>query len=133
MKIRISHFLGETVYRRRFNAPVPNPVRNRNRHWGYFDETGREFIRSRFDDDARPFCGSPPARVRLNGKYGYIDTSGREVIPLQYNFADVFYEGLALVSIEGKRGHINPMGRVVIPLQYGSFHKEPAHVKRAGR
>lgn len=51
--------------------------------------------------------------VQINGKYGYVDESGRVVINLQFDYADLFREGLALVRIGGKWGYIDKTGRVV--------------------
>ena len=44
-----------------------------------------------------------PVEVKLtliakNGKYGFADESGTEVIPCQWKDADVFYEDLARVK-----------------------------------
>lgn len=72
------------------------------------------------------------AQVRLNNKYGFIDSSGKLVIPLIYDNVYSFSEGLAKVRIEGKSGFISPKGDVVIPLVYdgaGSFKEGLAQVK----
>ncbi|MDR2027184.1 MAG: WG repeat-containing protein [Prevotellaceae bacterium] len=44
------------------------------------------------------------ARVGLNGKYGYIDKNGKEIIPLKYNNAGRSSEGLFPVKLNGKWG-----------------------------
>jgi hypothetical protein len=62
--------------------------------------------------------------VKLNGKYGFIDRTGREIIPFRYDDAGVFSEGLAKVRINGKWGFIDRMGKEAIPSIYdnvGSF------------
>jgi hypothetical protein len=56
-----------------------------------------------------------------NEKYGYIDTSGKLVIPAQYDDARHFADGLAAVQIGGKWGYINPKGERVIPPQFTMF------------
>ena len=58
------------------------------------------------------------AWVRLNGKYGFIDKSGTEVIPCKYDYAYFFSEGLAEVKLNGKYGFIDKSGRLVIPCKY---------------
>jgi len=50
--------------------------------------------------------------------YGYIDKSGKEVIPCIYNEAGNFSEGLAPVSYEGKTGYINKSGKEIVPFKY---------------
>lgn len=39
------------------------------------------------------------ARVKLNGKWGNIDKTGKKVIALIYDNANNFYEGIAVVSL----------------------------------
>ena len=58
------------------------------------------------------------AYVRLNGKYGFIDSSGKEVIPLQYDNIGKFSEGLAPVMLNDKWGFIDKTGKEVIPFRY---------------
>ena len=57
-------------------------------------------------------------RVRRNGKYGYVDKSGHEVIPCKYDDAEDFIEGLAKVEKDDKYGFIDKKGREVIPCKY---------------
>ena len=55
------------------------------------------------------------ASVRLNGKYGFIDKTSKEVIPLKYDDAYSFSEiSLALVTINNKSFYINKKGECVI-------------------
>ena len=56
--------------------------------------------------------------VLLNGKWGFVDKDGREVIPLKYDFAGDFSEGLARVELNEKYGFVDKDGREVIPLKY---------------
>lgn len=63
--------------------------------------------------------------VRFNTEdgYGYMDTSGKIVIPAQYVSAKEFSEGLAAVSKKNefgeiKWGFIDKTGKVKIPFQY---------------
>ena len=58
------------------------------------------------------------AKVELNGKYGFIDKTGREVIPCKYDFAYGFSDGLASIELNGKYGYIDKTGREVIPCKY---------------
>ncbi len=50
--------------------------------------------------------------------YGFVDNKGKIVIPLQYERADAFFNGVANVRKNGKWGYINTKNEFVIPLQY---------------
>ena len=56
------------------------------------------------------------AAVCLNGKWGFIDKTGKEVIPCKYDNAWKFQDGLAKVELNGKYGFINPKGKEIIQL-----------------
>ena len=56
--------------------------------------------------------------VRENGKYGYIDRTGKTVIEPQYDNTMGFNEGLAATSIGKKYGFIDKKGTWVIKPQY---------------
>ena len=51
-------------------------------------------------------------------KTGYIDKTGKVVIPAEYGSAWEFSEGLAAVEKDGKIGVIDKTGKTVIPFQY---------------
>lgn len=58
------------------------------------------------------------AVVEINGKFGYIDEEGEEVIPLKYDAATLFDETVAAVSYEGQWGAIDRKDNIVIQFQY---------------
>ena len=60
------------------------------------------------------------AWVQKEGKRGYIDKTGKEVIPCQYGDVKSFSEGLAAVynSADGYWGYIDKTGNTVLPFQY---------------
>lgn len=60
----------------------------------------------------------PVSLATQTDKYGYIDTTGKEVIPCQYAYAGKFAHGLALVQYDNKYGFINHEGATVIPFIY---------------
>jgi hypothetical protein len=57
-------------------------------------------------------------RIEVKGKYGFIDNTGKMVIPPQYSGAEPFFEGLAAVTVARKRGYIDETGQMVIPPKY---------------
>ena len=51
-------------------------------------------------------------------KAGFIDKTGKEVIPVVFDYADSFGDGLALVAYKGLFGFINHKGQEVIPYMF---------------
>ena len=87
-----------------------------------------------YDDIHYPSDGL--SLVELNDKFGFIDTTGREVIPLIYDNAYSFSGGLADVQLNGKYGFIDTTGRVIIPFKYASaddFFEGLARVQLNGK
>jgi hypothetical protein len=58
------------------------------------------------------------AVVRINWKYGVIDSDGKVVVPLIYEWVDRFYHGRAIVQIDGQYGLVNCDGKEVVPPMY---------------
>ena len=52
--------------------------------------------------------------VERAGKFGYIDRTGKIIVPLQFDGANEFHEGLALVTSGRQQAFINEAGQVVI-------------------
>jgi len=59
-------------------------------------------------------------------KFGYIDSTGRTVIPVQYDWAGKFYDDRAQVRIGGKVGYINRRGKLIVPAvnEFGRNYSE---------
>jgi hypothetical protein len=53
------------------------------------------------------------APVQVGGKFGFIDKTGKMVIPPKYDDAFSFSEGLALVKIGDKFRYIDKTGKFV--------------------
>ncbi len=56
--------------------------------------------------------------IEKNGKAGYIDQNGRTVIPLKFDEARRFAEGLASVRVGDDWGYIDGTGKLVIKPQF---------------
>ncbi len=52
------------------------------------------------------------------GKWGFVDADGKEVIPHIYEKADCFYMGYASVVVNGKMGLIDLKGKTIVPFEY---------------
>ncbi|MDR0348235.1 MAG: WG repeat-containing protein [Tannerella sp.] len=59
-----------------------------------------------------------PVQDESTGKWGYVDTTGKTVIPHRYDAAGLFAENLAAVTLGGKTGYINKKGKEIISLKY---------------
>lgn len=57
--------------------------------------------------------------VKLKGKWGAIDRTGKQVIPNRYDHVSPYtQEGIACAGLNRKFGHIDRWGRVVTPFAY---------------
>lgn len=58
------------------------------------------------------------AAVKLNGKFGFIDPSGKFKIKPKFKSVGLFYKGLAPFYEDEKIGFINTAGKVVVPPKF---------------
>lgn len=58
------------------------------------------------------------AAVQKDGKWGYIDKSGREVVPCKYDYIGNFVDGVASVKLNRKSGFVDIFGKEIIPCKY---------------
>jgi hypothetical protein len=70
-------------------------------------------VASRYTDGIGP--------VAKDGKWGYADVSGNVVLPLRFNYAGDFENGMARVSQGGKYFFINRKGERITPEFDGAF------------
>lgn len=57
------------------------------------------------------------------GRTGYVDYTGRFVIPQIYDWGGDFSDGLAVISLNKKYGFIDKSGKEIIPVKYESAEK----------
>ena len=84
------------------------------------NQTGVVIVEPQFEE-AKPFKGKGLAKVKLGGKWGFIDTKGNWIVQPKYRFAlDFTNNGLAAVgSADGSpmtHGYINSAGEIVLVL-----------------
>lgn len=102
---------------------------------GYIDKTGEIIIPLEYD---MPGIGGEHLRhenenrgwirnwnedltwvyVEKDGKHGFIDKTGKIVVPLEYDFVNGFSDGLAWVKKDDKYGYIDKTGKIVASLEY---------------
>src|SRR5215471_11177127 len=76
------------------------------------------------------------AAAQAAGKWGFIDKTGKFVVPPRYDSVWSFAEQLASVSVGGKWGFIDKTGKLVIPAQFDSawiFSEQLAPVSVGGK
>ncbi len=58
------------------------------------------------------------AKVMMNGKYGYCDSTGKVIVDFKYEEAEPFISGHAMVKLNGLNGLINLKGQVVLECEF---------------
>lgn len=106
-----------------FNADVTFVQYEGDNFYTLIDKTGRKIPCKKYEKvqnfylDRQSLCA-----VYENGKMGFVNQRGEEVIPCKYLGSSVFSEGLASVclstSVKGEYGFINEKGEEVIPLKF---------------
>lgn len=105
----------------------------RNNEYQFFNREGKEI--SNFSLASSNFSYGLAWAIK-NNKRGFIDKTGKIVIPFEYDGVYNFSDGLAWVSKNGQKSFINKSGKVVIPLQNedsDSFSDGFARVFREGK
>ena len=89
--------------------------------YGMMDKNGNELVSAKYDDILPFTCGL--ALVEKNGKGGYINTKGEEVIPCRYYSAGYFYDDVVFVqkSSDSRLECINKKGETLFSLKEGEF------------
>ena len=65
------------------------------------------------DDEAFREGDSYMTQIERDGKWGYVDTTGREVIAPKYDYVDFFEDGRAEVELDGQAFYIDKSGNRV--------------------
>ena len=76
------------------------------------------------------------ARVQKDGKWGYINTKGEQIVECKFYNAHNFNEGFAHVQKDGKCGYINTKGEQIIECKFdyaGDFKEGFAPVFKDGK
>ena len=81
----------------------------------YWNGNGCDYGKYDWHDDC--ICNGL-IKVRLDGKYGFINKDGEEIIPCKYEDADVFSDGLAKVKSAEGWGFVNENGEEIISCKY---------------
>jgi hypothetical protein len=85
---------------------------------GFVNKCGEMVIAPQFLNTGVQFREGLAAVCYPHGKFGYINTEGVLVIPMQFEMALPFSEGLAAVRIDSKWGYIDKTGKFVVEPQF---------------
>jgi WG containing repeat len=101
-----------------FAEPQLIPYRKKDK-WG-FCTVDKKIVIDCIYDNLLPFSEGLSVVVlkRNTWQFGFINTSGVEVIKINYEEVDSFKEGLAKVRLNGKYGFIDRQGNIVVPMIY---------------
>lgn len=81
--------------------------------WGYVNEAQEEVIPFRFEKAGNMWYNM--ASVKLNGKYGVIDTRGNEIVPCKYRGGEIFSCGVIYAYDVAKAFFIDQSGKEIMP------------------
>lgn len=127
----------EKVKKNRYDLVVPLPKRQEYARvklkdkWGLIDDVNhKELIPPKYDEITDVFFmrnsgPKPPVkpeyvlRVKLNGKWGYADFNGKEVVPVKYDeVPPALTEPLNRMKENGKYGYLDIKGNEAVPAKY---------------
>ncbi|MGB5030327.1 MAG: WG repeat-containing protein [Chitinophagaceae bacterium] len=97
------------------------PYKLINNKFGYINATTGDTAIA-FLYDSAGYFNEGLAPVLLNGKWGYINTYGKQIIPFRYDSTGEFSGGLCFVSNDTLMGIINKTGKEVIPIQFTELY-----------
>jgi hypothetical protein len=115
------------------NEPIQTFVNGETNLWGYKDNDGNILTEAIFQETHPFFEGR--ARVKLDGKYGFVNEYGEIIIATDYDMAYDFSEGMARVLNGRRYGYIDTSGNLLIDCKYvkaGDFGNGLASVKSFG-
>jgi hypothetical protein len=99
-----------------------SPEKGDNGLWGYVNIFTREWEIQRIYEDPWDF-EEGIARVRKDGKYGYIDINGNNITEFVFDDALYFRSGVTIVKIGTKYGLLNSEGTLVVEPIYEGYYR----------
>lgn len=110
-------------------VPLQNTYKNvKNKKWWIEKKkvykTGEMVVPFKYDEVED--CNEGMIGVRINDKWGYVNSSGEEIIPIKYHYDSFlisdFYDGIAVVEVEDENGSkfglVNKQGKEITPIKY---------------
>ncbi|MFN3402735.1 MAG: WG repeat-containing protein [Cytophagaceae bacterium] len=107
-----------------------NYILIKKKHYGLINPEGKLILQCKYKK-IESFSESLACVTKKDGKTGYVDSTGKFVVPAIYKSGTSFAEGKAVVLSEGKYGYINSRGQFIIPPTFkkaSSFKEGFAYV-----
>ncbi|HNW57517.1 MAG TPA: WG repeat-containing protein, partial [Bacteroidales bacterium] len=96
--------------------------------WGLVNSKGQEISKIIYDDQLGEFKEGM-SKIILNGKVGFIDKNGKEVISPRFTWVTDFVDGIAAISIDKKMGFIDKTGKEITTLKYDEDYMVENYIK----
>lgn len=122
----------EPVYDQLYGFDDENRMEARVKHsYGVLDKEGNWLLPPIYDyHDILPYEKDALSVVQRNGRYGFVDYDGKEVIECQYEYAYNFDDELQLAPVKhlGKWGVIDRSGQWKVPPVHDDLHIDEEHI-----
>lgn len=96
--------------------------------YGIIDESFNKICSAKYLELDLYHTGIPAAAKNSKGRYGFVDKTGKKVIPFIYDWANSFFEGVGVVELDDKMGAVNLEGKFVLPIEYDVIVNEFIHL-----
>lgn len=115
---RIAFILFVSIWPALLTAQELFPKTNGKGAWGFCDANGAWVIKPKAKYELVRSFSEGFAQVKANGLWGYINQSGKQVVPCRYKDCGPFHGGLAYACQNKSYGYIDTNGTMAIPASY---------------
>lgn len=94
--------------------------------WGLKDNAGKIIVVPKYDNESEPSFDEGFAAVSINGKWGFVDMTGKEITPIKYERgteAPYFMDGFTAVKLNGKWGFVNAAGKEISEFVFDNMYR----------
>jgi hypothetical protein len=80
-------------------------------------ESEKSINKRQYDEIKTSMCEERSVSFKLNGKWGYLNEKGEEIIPAVYDEVEAFYKNRAGVKIDGQSFVIDREGKIIFEIK----------------
>lgn len=103
------------------NSPKPLVISPQWETKCLVDKNGHQIQTKTYDEIIRTNFRNSFLPIKLNGKWGFLNKQGEEVVPPKYDMVSVFIGDYATVGLNDKFGFIDKSGHEVVPPKYDNI------------